>query len=232
MMARTLLQPAEPTTLGYKVAGWYAGINRSWARLDLAYRDAAQLQLGGPAGTLAHFGDRALEVAHRVGSRLQLKVRAPWHTQRDRMAALMAHFGVYTGSLAKIARDIALLMQPEIGELAEPGGGSSSMAHKRNPSHCVTALAAASGVPPLVAAYLAAMPQELDRAAGGWQSELPTVAGIVQATGSVLEAVATAVCGLTVNQDRMRANVTIPNPESCLGSAEEFRLMLLEDYVR
>jgi 3-carboxy-cis,cis-muconate cycloisomerase len=51
------------------------------------------------------------------------------------------------------------------------------------------------------------MPQEHERAAGGWQSEWQTVAAAIQATGSALAAVADAVEGLSVNPSRMRANL-------------------------
>src|SRR5882724_5222304 len=51
MLARTLLQPAPPITFGYKVAGWYAAIQRNHRRLNIAFEDALQLQFGGASGT-------------------------------------------------------------------------------------------------------------------------------------------------------------------------------------
>jgi 3-carboxy-cis,cis-muconate cycloisomerase len=98
-------------------------------------------------------------------------------------------------------------MQPEIGEVSENGGGSSAMPHKRNPSGSVVALAAAARLPGLVAAFLATMPQEHERAAGGWQSEWPTLSAAVQATGSALAAVADTIDELKVDPVRMRANI-------------------------
>ncbi len=208
MLARTLLQPAPPITFGYKAAGWLGAAHRSWRSLSEAFEGALQLQFGGAAGTLAAYGDRGPELAAALAAELQLgEPGAPWHAHRDRLAALVAHCGIYAGSLAKIARDIALLMQPEIGEVSEPGGGSSAMPNKRNPAGSVVALAAAARVPGLVAAFLAAMPQEHERAAGGGQSEWPTVAGVIQATGSALAAVADTIAGITVNPQRMRANI-------------------------
>jgi len=208
MLARTLLQPAPPITFGYKVAGWFGAVHRSWRRLSQAFDEALQLQFGGAAGTLAAYGDCGPELARELGQELRLSAPgAPWHSQRDRLAWLIAGCGIYTGSLAKIARDIALLMQSEIGEVSEHGGGSSAMPNKRNPSGSVVALAAAARVPGLVAGFLAAMPQEHERAAGGWQSEWPTVAGVIQATGSTLASIADTVEDLTVNPGRMRANI-------------------------
>ena len=228
MQARTLLQPALATTFGYKVAGWYGELHRSWRRLAKAFDDALQLQFGGACGTLATYGDRGPELAAVVAAELELPPPvAPWHAHRDCLAALVTNCGIYAGGLAKIARDIALLMQSEIGEVAERGGGSSTMPHKRNPAASVVALAAAARLPGLVAAFLAAMPQEHERAAGGWQSEWPTVAGAIQATGSTLAAVADAIDGLTVDSARMRANLGgVPTD---LGAAEIFRRRLLEE---
>lgn len=208
MLARTLLQPALPTTFGYKTAGWYGAAHRSWRGLARAFDEALLLQFGGAAGTLAAFGTRGPELAAELAKELDLPLpAAPWHAHRDRLAALIAQCGIYAGSLAKIARDLSLLMQPEIGEVSTQGGGSSAMPHKRNPAGAVVALAAAARLPGLVAAFLAAMPQEHERAAGGWQSELPTVADAIQATGSTLAAVADTVEGLTVHAGRMRANI-------------------------
>ena len=208
MLARTLLQPALPTTFGYKAAGWYGAAHRSWTRLARAFDEALQLQFGGAAGTLAAYDARGPDLAAALSAELGLAMPdAPWHTHRDRLAALLASCGVYCGSLAKIARDVALLMQPEIGEVSEPGGGSSAMPNKRNPSGSVVALAATAGVPGMVATFLSAMGQEHERAAGGWQAEWPAVAGVIQATGSALAAIAGMIDSLSVNVDRMRANL-------------------------
>jgi 3-carboxy-cis,cis-muconate cycloisomerase len=232
MLARTLLQPAVPTTFGYKAALWFGAVNRSWRRLSAAFGEALLLQFGGAAGTLAAFGDRGPELAAALAGELQLGApAAPWHTQRDRLASFVAQCAIYTASLAKIARDIALLMQPEIGEVTEPGGGSTAMPHKRNPAGSVVTLAAAAPVPGLVAAFLSAMPQELERAAGGWQSEWPLVAGIVQATGSALASLADTVAALTIHTDRMRSNLdaAIGAAQQFLGAAETFRRRILKD---
>src|ERR1700685_4596926 len=116
-----------------------------------------------------------------------------------------------TGSLGKMARDISLLMQAEVGEAAEPSepgrGGSSTMPHKRNPTGCSLTLAAAVRVPGLVAGFLSAMVQEHERALGGWQSEWPTVSGIIQASGLAAASMAEVAEGLTVDPARMRANI-------------------------
>ncbi len=208
MLGRTMLQPAPPVTFGLKAAGWFAAVRRNWTRLDLAFREGAILQFGGASGTLAALGGKGIDVARLLGEALGLALPvAPWHAHRDRLAAVVTNCGIYTGTLGKIARDASLLMQWEVGEAEEPGGGSSTMPHKRNPALFTIALACANRVPGLVASFLAGMVQEHERSAGGLQAEWPTVAGVVQSTGAAVSCVADAMEGLTVHPDRMRHNI-------------------------
>jgi 3-carboxy-cis,cis-muconate cycloisomerase len=212
MLGRTLMQPAPPTTFGLKGAGWLGAISRCHQRLDDAFAEALILQFGGASGTLASLGEQGIAVARALADDLGLGFPdAPWHTHRDRLAELFCVCGILTGSLGKMARDISLLMQAEVGEAAEPSeagrGGSSTMPHKRNPTGCLLALAAAVRVPGLVAGFLSAMVQEHERALGGWQSEWPTVSGIVQATGLAAASMAEVAEGLTVDAVRMRVNI-------------------------
>jgi 3-carboxy-cis,cis-muconate cycloisomerase len=208
MLARTLLQPAAPTTFGLKTAGWFAGVSRSYAAMTSAFSDASVVQLGGPSGTLAALGTQGPAVTQDLARELELACpEAPWHTRRERLAAVAAACGIYTGSLAKIARDVALLMQSEVAEAFEPGGGSSSMPHKRNPAGCAVVVAAATRVPGLVSAILAGMAHEHERAVGGWHAEAPTLVDLVTSCGSALSAAADLVEGLRVDPERMRRNL-------------------------
>jgi 3-carboxy-cis,cis-muconate cycloisomerase len=134
MLARTLLQPAPPITFGLKVAGWVAALERGWERVRDAFDGARVVQCGGASGTLAAFGSDGIRVAQALADELDLELPdGPWHSHRDRLAALVAALGIYTATLGKIARDISLLMQAEVAEASEPGGGSSAMPHKRIP---------------------------------------------------------------------------------------------------
>jgi 3-carboxy-cis,cis-muconate cycloisomerase len=216
MLGRTLLQPAPPITFGLKAANWLSAIRRSREKLDRAFSDALVLQFGGASGTLASLGKDGTAVARALAEELDLACpEAPWHTQRDRLASLMCACGVVTGSMGKMAHDIALMMQSEIAEVSEPGGdgrgGSSTMPHKRNPIACALTLAAANRVPHLVASFLSAMPQEYERAVGGWQSEWPTSAAIIQSTGVAASSMAEAAGGLSVDSKRMRTNLEATN---------------------
>ncbi|HEY6466867.1 MAG TPA: 3-carboxy-cis,cis-muconate cycloisomerase [Candidatus Acidoferrales bacterium] len=212
MLGRTLLQAAPPITLGLKIAGWYAALQRSWARLDAALGDALVLQFGGATGTLAALGDQAIPVARALAKELNLPIpEAPWHTHRDRFAAVVCACGIYVGSLGKMAKDISLLMQGEVAEAFEPGGdgrgGSSSMPHKRNPIACALALAAADRVPGYVASFLAGMPQEHERSVGGWHAEAATIARTIEDLGLALVSMIEVAEGLTVDAAKMRENI-------------------------
>jgi 3-carboxy-cis,cis-muconate cycloisomerase len=212
MLGRTLLQPAPPVTFGLKAAGWLAATRRGWSRLDAAFSEALVLQFGGAAGTLASLGDQGGAVAELLARELGLALPdAPWHAHRDRLAALVAACGVQTGSLGKMARDLALLMQTEVDEASEPGiagrGGSSTMPHKRNPIACSLTLAAANRVPGLVAAFLSGMVQEHERGVGGVQAEWSTVSAVIQSFGVALSSMAEVSEGLEVNAKRMADNI-------------------------
>jgi len=217
MLGRTLLQPAPPITFGLKAAGWLGAIARGKKDLRAAFRSAAILQFGGASGTLASLGNQGVAVVKALSEELGFEKppAAPWHTQRDRLATLVCACGVLTGSLGKMARDISLLMQHEVGEAAEPGGdgrgGSSTMPHKRNPTACSLTLAAAHRVPGLVASFLSAMVQEHERAVGGWQAEWPIIAGVVQSTGLAIASMAEVAEGLSIDAPRMRANIEQTN---------------------
>jgi 3-carboxy-cis,cis-muconate cycloisomerase len=208
MLARTLMQPAPPITFGLKAAGWYGAVSRGRVRIASAFRDACVVQFGGASGTLAALGPHGLAVSTELARELDLpSPDAPWHAHRDRLGWLVAACGIHTGTLGKIARDVALLMQYEVAEAAEPGGRSSTMPHKRNPSGCAVALAASTRVPGLVSAFLSGLPQEHERGLGGWHAEAMTVASVVQATGTALAAVADVIETLSVDPARMRENI-------------------------
>jgi 3-carboxy-cis,cis-muconate cycloisomerase len=214
MMGRTWMQHAQPTTFGLKVAAWLDAIMRHQDRLQALRAQVCVLQFGGATGTLASLGTNGLTVATALAKDLSLSLPAlPWHTHRDRMGEFATTLGLFTGTLGKIARDIALHAQTEIAELAEPlapgRGGSSTMPHKRNPVACSAVLACAMRVPALVSTMLTAMVQEQERALGGWQAEWETLPEIASLTSAALNQLREVMSGLAVDAARMRSNIDI-----------------------
>ncbi|MCZ6672631.1 MAG: 3-carboxy-cis,cis-muconate cycloisomerase [Verrucomicrobia bacterium] len=216
LLGRTLLQPGPPIVFGLKAAGWFAAVRRGRQRLETAARKGLFLQFGGAVGTLSSLGDHGLAVAEALAAELELPLpEAPWHSHRDRVVELASSVAILVGSLGKIARDISLNMQPEIGELAEPAGkgrgGSSAMPHKRNPVGCMNILAAANRTPGLLSSLLSGMMQEHERGLGGWQAEWATFPEIFQAAAGATSAMVVVSEGLEVNVEAMRANLEATN---------------------
>jgi len=212
MLGRTLMQPATPITAGLKIARWAAALHRCRLRLGVARDRALYVQLGGAVGTLDALGDKRTAVRRGVAERLGLGEARAWHDHRDELLRLMAELAIVTITGGKIARDVALLSQAEVGEMLESAptkgvGGSSAMPHKRNPVACLQALAAAERVPGLMATLLSGAVGEHERALGGWQAELVTIPELVDAAGGALDALERIAGGLVVNAERMRANL-------------------------
>jgi len=212
IVARTWMQQALPTTLGFIVAGWLDAVLRHRQRLSECRARVLSLQFGGAVGTLAALSGRGPEVAKALAEELRLTLPvAAWHSHRDRMAEAATFLGLVAGTLGKIARDISLYSQTEVAELFEPAGegrgGSSSMPHKRNPVTCAVVLEAAVRVPGLVSTMLSAVPQEYERGLGGWQAEWETLPQIVRLTGGALHHLAEMLPSLQIDKERMRQNL-------------------------
>jgi len=212
MAGRTLLQHASPITFGLRAARWLALTVRQIHALDALRAGALPLQFGGAVGTLASLGDEGLAVAAFLADELALpQAELPWHAERDRIATVAATLGVAAGAMSKIAGDIALLSQTEVGELSEgasPGkGGSSAMPQKRNPVDTMSALAAARLAIALVPTLMSGLEQEHERAIGAWQSEWVAVPHVFRHTAGAVTHVRQALQSLEVREDRMRQNL-------------------------
>ncbi len=214
MVGRTLLQQALPITFGLKAARWLALATRLLAELRERRERSLAVQLGGAAGTLASLGDKGLQVVELLADGLKLPVPdLPWHTERDRVAQIASTLGIVAGAMSKIASDIALLAQTEVGEAMEGAadgkGGSSAMPQKRNPVDATSAIAAtrlAVGVVPVI---VSAMIQEHERAVGGWQAEWAAIPNLFRYTSGAIEGVRGAVADLQVDVARMKANLDL-----------------------
>jgi 3-carboxy-cis,cis-muconate cycloisomerase len=206
MVGRTLLQQAVPVTFGLTAAGWLAGLDAAATGLR---RVRLTAQLGGAAGTLAGLGPAGPAVVTGFAERLGLAAPdLPWHTERSRITEMATALGVSAGAVGKVARDVTLLSQNEVGEVSEgTPGGSTAMAHKRNPIAAVSALAAAAQAPGLVATLLAAAVQEHQRAAGGWHAEWRPQRELLVSVGSAAAWLRTCLSGLVVHTDVLRANL-------------------------
>ncbi|MFR9729733.1 3-carboxy-cis,cis-muconate cycloisomerase [Saccharopolyspora sp. MS10] len=228
VIGRSLLQQALPTTFGRRCAGWLVSLTDTTAALHHVVERRLAVQLGGPVGTCGALGERGPEVLRRLAAELGLaEPVAPWHTDRTRVAELAGALGTSAGALGKIALDVELHAQTEVGELAEgSAGGSSAMPHKRNPAGSVLISAAAHRAPGLVATLLAAMPQAYERGAGSWQAEQEPLVELLRLAAAAASGARRLLGGLRVDAARMAANLELTGGLITAGSAAEALLPL------
>ena len=216
MAGRSNLQQAIPITFGYKVATILAAVERHRQRLAELRPRVLVGEFGGACGTLASIEKGALET--QAGLMAELRLGEPaiaWHTVRDTIAEVGCFLALVGGTLGKIAMDVKLMMQTEVGEVYEPfahgRGSSSTMPQKRNPISSCYIHAAVSMVRQHAAALLDACIADHERSTGPWEIEwiaLPEAfcltAGALRQTRFVLE-------GLEVDVRRMRRNLDMTN---------------------
>ena len=210
--ARTLLQHAAPTTFGVKAAGWLVAALEAAEALGRLRRERLSVQLGGPAGTLAALGPRGPGVVEELARGLGLHAPVlPWHTNRLRVVELAGALTASAGVAAKVALDVALLMQTEVSEAFEPAapgrGGSSSLPQKRNPAMASTVTAAWRQAQGAASVVVGAMAQEHERAAGAWQAEHQAFSLLARSAGGAVAVAADILTGLEVDTARMEADV-------------------------
>ena len=144
LIAFTHLQPAEPSTLGYRLAGYAQDLFMDWQALQAARANLCGKGFKGAVGSGASYAellgaDNLAEFEKRLSERLELPF-FPVTTQvypRKQDYTLLGDLAGMGGSLYKFAFDLRLLQSPPIGEMSEPFGrqqvGSSAMPFKRNP---------------------------------------------------------------------------------------------------
>ena len=207
MAARTLSQPAMPTTLGMRACGWLAGIHDAVRAL----RDRLPLpaSLGGPVGTAAAYGDAGPAVVDALAAGLGL--RAPvrsWHTRRTPVIELATALTVVTGMCGKIAADVLAMAQ--IGEAHEgTAGRSSSMAHKANPVRSVLVASAARQAPALLAVLAASATAEQERPAGAWHSEWQPLRMLLRVAGGAAAHTVDLIQAARFDHAAMRRNLDL-----------------------
>lgn len=214
MAGRSMLQHAVPITFGFKAAAILAAVDRHRARLGEIRPRILVGQFGGAAGTLASLGADGLAVQAALMNELGLgQPEIAWHTHRDRIAEVGCFLGLVSGTLAKFATDVKLMMQTEVAEASEPSapgrGVSSTMPQKRNPVSCNYILACAAMVRQHAAALLEAMVEDHERSSGPWQLEWIALPEIFALSAGALAHTRALVAGLQIDSTRMRANLAL-----------------------
>jgi len=189
-----------------------AALERHRAGLNKLRPRALIGQFGGAVGTLASLGARGLEVQRELMKELQLgEPDIAWHTHRDAFAEIGSFLAIMTGTLAKFATDIKLMMQTEIGEAAEPAevgrGSSSTMPQKRNPVACNFIIACAALARQNAASLMESMVQDHERASGPWLLEWVALPEVFLAASGALYHARNLTAGLHIDEKRMRENL-------------------------
>jgi 3-carboxy-cis,cis-muconate cycloisomerase len=227
MIGRTLLQQAVPVTFGVLAAGWLAGLDAAIDGLTQARNDRLAVQFGGAAGTLASLGPDGIRVKALLAAELDLPdPPLPWHTERLRIIDVATAMARVTATLSKIARDVTLLAQTEVAEVAEVGavgegatvqgplgtpgaprrGGSAAVPN--TPVAAVAILGCARQAPGLLATLVASAEQEHQRAAGAWHAEWQPFGHLLRIASSAAAWANDLLSQLRVDSAKMAANLT------------------------
>ena len=211
MVGRTLMQQALPITFGVKVAHWAIGLEQSRRRLS---HIELPIQFGGAVGVHSGWDALGLEWMDALAERLGLAAPVlPWHTDRYPIHALGTALDAVAVAAEKIALDVSLLTQTEVGEVAEPSapgmGESSSMPHKRNPVRSALIRGAARQVHGHTSVLINAAAQPLERGLGEWHAEWAPLMESVLLVEGALEQVAVLLEGLEVYPDHMQRNLSV-----------------------
>ncbi len=211
---RTHGQHAVPATFGYKVAVWIDELIRHVERLNQLAPRLFVAMLGGGAGTFASLGDNGPKVQAGIARRLGFgSMTVPSRVILDHLAENICVLGLLAASCGRIGREIYTLMKTEFGEVEEPVPpgtvGSSTMPQKRNPKLCQDIIAAAADIRAAVPLALEAMQteHEADRTTSLMMDAAE--ARVCIATGDMLSRLVEILRGLTLDPERMRANLDL-----------------------
>ncbi|MDN5807750.1 MAG: 3-carboxy-cis,cis-muconate cycloisomerase [Brevibacterium sp.] len=219
-LARTLTQPALPTTFGLKAAAWASEVQEVQSltpRIDY-------VQVGGAAGTRAAIREFAGPQTEALLRQFQVQLRGPdaaltsvpvpWHTDRVRVLNWASHLTQCMTVGASIARDVLVGARPEVGELSLAAtGGSSAMPQKVNPTSAVLLHRNGMRAPGLMATLTSTAAEAIEeRSDGAWHAEWPALSELMGLAVSSLIMLETMVEGLSVNPEAMRANVEAASP--------------------
>ncbi len=211
-IGRTFLQHARPTTFGMTVASWLEPTLRHVEELREA-KAGLVVQLGGPVGNLASYGDKGLDVVEALADRLELAAPAfPWHSDRSRIAALASALERCARTMARVGVDVALLASSDIAEVRVRAGGSSSMGEKRNPIDSIRAVAASELATAAAGMVTGARLSELDRGIGGWHAEWVALPLVFQSTAATVESMTGCLDSIEVDAGTMASRVGEESP--------------------
>lgn len=167
----TRMQPAKMITVGDRIISWGEPLINLQATLPLLYKTCKMLQLAGPVGNRAEWGEKAPEIVALVGQELGLETTLyGWQTDRTLFCNYSDWCGYIVGILAKVGKDLTLMAQMGQIEFKE-GGTSSAMPHKSNPIGPELLVSLGHYVPLLTAGMHQSLMHEQERSGSMWTME-------------------------------------------------------------
>jgi adenylosuccinate lyase len=201
---------AEPTTFGWKLAGWAFELDRARTRLRNALEACRVGQFSGTVGTYAALDPELERIAcERLG--LEPEDVSTQVIPRDRHAELLSALAVCASSLDRFATEIRHLARTEVREVEEPfrAGmkGSSAMPHKRNPKVAERISGLARIVRAAALVGFENVPLWHERDISHSSAERVVVPDAFLALDYMLDRFTWVVDGLVVYPERMRRNL-------------------------
>ena len=219
-MGYTHLQPAEPTTLGYRLASYAQDVLVDDAQLRFVFEHLTTKGIRGAVGTaatyerLAGYGGRSAEIETHVLERFGLRageISTQTYPRKLDYLLLSALAGI-GASLSKFAADVRVLASPAFGELGEPFAakqvGSSSMPFKQNPIQCERIGSLARLLPGYAdVAWQNAATNLLERTLDDSANRRVTLPEALLCTDEIVSIARGVVDGLRVDERRIAANL-------------------------
>ena len=186
MMARTRMQSAFHIPIAHRLSQWSAPIYNLADGFEEVKAKLHMVQFGGPVGTLGTFGTNAQNLRQRLAAVLELgDPRRAWHTDRTRLVHYCFWLSQLATALGKLGLDILLMAQDERNEIMlDKTGGSSTMAHKKNPVKAEALLSLSRYISSLQAEMQRAALHEQERSGSAWTLEWMILPQLCIATGS------------------------------------------------
>ena len=231
---RTHGQHALPVTFGFKVAGWYAELQRIEQRLSEATWDSFIVSMGGAVGTFSAMEGKGREVQETIARLLGLSsTPIPVRSSCDSLTHYIAVLGQLASFAEKVAQECIFLQRTEIAELEERFHhgkvGSSTMAQKRNPQNAQNLV----GLAQLLRARVPLAYMSMVRMNEGDAAEsnimdvtLPEIAIL---SVSISENLANLVSGLEIYPQKMLENIRMTRG---LILSESIMMMLAKEIGR
>lgn len=224
LMAFTHLQPAEPTTLGYRLALYGQDLLEDYQALKARRAAIRGKGFKGAVGTSASYADLiGAENLDAFEQQLSEKLGLPFYAVAAQVYPRRQDFEVVSAlaglgaSLYKFAFDLRLLQSPPLGELGEPFGarqvGSSAMPFKRNPIRAekIDSLARyLAGLPRL--AWDNAAHSLLERTLDDSANRRILLPEAFLATDEILRTAISILKGLRVDEAAMARNLAVYGP--------------------